>query len=128
MNKSIAIIALFSLISLNIQAQRTATWKGGTPGRATDWNCPSNWKEGRVPDEFTIVIIPDVSTSSFSYPTISEDTVVIASLQVASNARLRLRRNARVVELDGQAVRSKEAFAETNIKIDSAIKVPHVSN
>jgi hypothetical protein len=128
MKKSIAIIALFSLISLNIQAQRTATWKGGTPGRTTDWNCPSNWKEGRVPDEFTHVIIPDVSTSTFSDPAISEDTVVIASLEVASNARLRLRKNARVVELDRKPVRSKEGLAETNSNRDSGISTPHGSN
>ena len=33
MKNTIAIIALFSLISLSAEAQKIATWKGGTPGK-----------------------------------------------------------------------------------------------
>lgn len=52
------IITLILSFSFSLSAQTTATWQGGKPGRVTDWNCPANWSEGRVPDEFTQVIIP----------------------------------------------------------------------
>jgi hypothetical protein len=100
MKKSIALLALLSLISLSAQAQITATWKGGTPGKTTVWNCPTNWVEGRVPNEFSNVVIQDVSTSTFSYPVLNEGTVEIASLQCASNTRLTTLGNARVIFLD----------------------------
>lgn len=100
MKHTIAIIALFSLISLSAQAQITAIWKGGTPGKTTDWNCPTNWREGRVPNEFSNVVIPDVSTSTFSFPVIKQGIVEIASIECASNARLTTLGNARVIYLD----------------------------
>lgn len=43
-----------------LSAQKQATWKGGAPGRSTDWNCSANWKEGRVPNVFCDVVIPVV--------------------------------------------------------------------
>jgi hypothetical protein len=104
MKKSIALLALFSLISLSAQAQITATWKGGTPGKTTDWNCPTNWQEGRVPNEFSKVVIPDVSTSTFRYPVIKQGTVEIASIECASNTRLTTLGNARVIFLDDPGI------------------------
>ncbi|MBL7808384.1 MAG: hypothetical protein JNN28_11230 [Saprospiraceae bacterium] len=100
MKRTFCLVALFTLIGMNLHAQRTATWKGGTPGRSSAWDCPTNWKEGRVPDEFTHVFIPDVSTSTFNYPCIKERTVEVASIQLASNALLHLERNATLLELD----------------------------
>ncbi len=97
MKNTIAIIALFSLISLSAEAQKIATWKGGTPGKSTDWNCPTNWKEGRVPNEFSNVIIPDISTSSFSYPIIDQGEIEVQSLFCASSARLTVKNKARLV-------------------------------
>jgi hypothetical protein len=126
MKHSIAIIALFSLISLSAQAQITATWKGGTPGKTTDWNCPSNWKEGREPDEFSNVFIPDVSTSTFSYPVIKQGTVEIASLQCASNTRLTTLGNARVIFLDDAgtaAERRQAALAMSDLATEPTIIV-----
>jgi hypothetical protein len=99
MKHTIAIIALFSLISLSAQAQITATWKGGTPGKTTDWNCPTNWEEGRVPNEYSNVIIPDVSTSTFSYPMIDND-VEILSHSCTAPALLKIRNNAQVIVLE----------------------------
>jgi len=89
MKKALAIIALLSLISLNAQSQKTATWKGGAPGRSTDWNCPANWKEGRVPNEFSHVVIPDVSSSTFSYPVIDAE-IEIWSIEYAPTARIKV--------------------------------------
>lgn len=55
MKKSLVVTVLLILINFSIYAQRTATWKGGQAGRSSDWNCATNWKEGRVPDEFSNV-------------------------------------------------------------------------
>ncbi|MBC7777574.1 MAG: hypothetical protein H7246_19225 [Phycisphaerae bacterium] len=96
------ILVLFGF-QTSLSAQRTATWKGGTPGRSTDWNCPTNWKEGRVPDEFSSVVIPDVSTSTFSYPVIHKGTVEIFSLECSSNVSLTTQGNARVIILNAPA-------------------------
>jgi hypothetical protein len=49
------------------------------------------------------VIIPDVSTSTSSYPVIKNATVVVASVQCMPGAKLKLRKNARLVELDHPA-------------------------
>ncbi len=80
----------------SVSAQKTATWKGGTPGRGSDWNCPKNWKEGRVPNEFSHVIIPDVSSSTFSYPVIESGEVEILSLVCAPTTYVRVRNEARL--------------------------------
>lgn len=85
---------------VSLSAQKTATWKGGTPGRVSDWNCATNWKEGRVPDEFSNVFIPDVSTSTFNYPIIKNGSVEIASLQCAPGAKLTLLNHAEIIVLD----------------------------
>lgn len=82
-------LTLILVSQISLSAQRTATWKGGTPGKSADWNCPTNWKEGRVPDEFSNVVIPDVSTSTFSYPIINNE-VEILSLICDAPARLKI--------------------------------------
>jgi hypothetical protein len=124
MKHFIALIALFSLISLNIKAQKTTIWKGGTPGKPTEWYCPTNWKEGRLPDEFSHVIIPDVSTSTFSYPRIKNATIVVASVQCMPGAKLELGRNAWLVELDNPGSKPQESqleLAESKDKSDSVV-------
>lgn len=84
---SFAISMLFIVAChVSLSAQKTATWKGGTPGRKTSWHCASNWKEGRVPDEFSYVFIPDVSTKTACYPVIEKGTVEILSLRCAPDA------------------------------------------
>ncbi|MBL7776204.1 MAG: hypothetical protein JNK89_09390 [Saprospiraceae bacterium] len=92
-----ATLALFFGLNLSLQAQKTATWKGGAPGRAHDWNCPKNWSDGRVPDAFSDVVIPDVSTTSFAAPVIQKGEVEVNSLRLLANATL-------TVEQDGQLV------------------------
>jgi len=126
MKKSIALLALFSLISLSAHAQITATWKGGTPGKTTDWNCPTNWKEGRVPNEFSKVVIPDVSTSTFSYPVIKQGTVEIASIECASDAQLTTLGNARIIYFDAPGITAecrKDVLARSKSAADPIIIV-----
>lgn len=80
----------------SLSAQRTVTWKGGTPGRCSDWNCPSNWKEGRVPDEFSNVVIPSVATSTFCYPVIRRGEMEVLSLVLHTGATLDVLDNAMI--------------------------------
>jgi hypothetical protein len=58
MKASTISIVLALVFSFSLSAQTTATWQGGKPGRTNDWNCSANWSNGRIPDEFTQVIIP----------------------------------------------------------------------
>lgn len=118
MKKVLAIFALLCLICGAANAQKNATWKGGTPGKPSDWNCATNWKEGRVPNEFSNVVIPDVSTSTWAYPVIENGVVEIFSLQCAPNARLDTRGNARVILLDAPSNRN-EGIAQTRIRYDN---------
>lgn len=76
------------VFSINIYAQKTITWKGGTPGMKTDWYCPQNWSTSVVPDEFSNVIIPDVSTSTFAMPVILTGSVEINELYIQPSASL----------------------------------------
>lgn len=89
---SIALI-LFLGFSFTLTAQTTAVWQGGKPGRTTDWNCPANWSEGRVPDEFTQVIIP---TGSNYYPVINYAPTPIDALLMEAGARLTIQGGARL--------------------------------
>lgn len=78
-------IALSLVLSFSLSAQISATWQGGKPGRANDWNCPSNWSEGRVPDEFTQVIIP---TGKQFYPVIQYTSMAIDALLMEGGSTL----------------------------------------
>lgn len=73
---------------LCLSAQRTATWQGGKPGRATEWNCAANWEEGRVPDEFTQVIIP---TRAGHYPVIQNTDALIDALLMEGGTTLTIK-------------------------------------
>lgn len=89
--------ALFILsFSFSICAQTTTIWKGGKPGRTTDWNCPSNWSEGRVPDEFTQVIIP---FGVIYYPVIQSTETPIDALLMEGGTLLTIKDGAELVIL-----------------------------
>mgnify|MGYP001015538134 CR=1 len=80
-------ISILFCLQITTSAQTTATWAGGTPGRAQDWNCPTNWKEGRVPDEFSQVIIP---ADRHTYPVIRTEVNDIDALLVEGGSTLTL--------------------------------------
>lgn len=80
----------FFMIHISAGAQRVATWKGGTPGRTNDWALASNWKEGRVPDGFSDVVIADVSSTGGFQPVIRIAVEGINSLTILPGARLRI--------------------------------------
>ncbi len=95
--KNILVFAIFFGFSFSLTAQKLATWKGGTPGQPTEWNCPTNWEEGRIPNEFSQVVIPDVSSSTFSNPALNSGEVEIWSLQILSGATLKIGKSARLI-------------------------------
>jgi len=92
---SIALI-LFLGFSFSLSAQTTAVWQGGKPGRTTDWNCPANWSEGRVPDEYTQVIIP---TGANYYPVIRYAPTPIDALLMEAGTKLTIQDGARLAIL-----------------------------
>ncbi len=89
-------IAFFLGISLTLSAQNIAVWQGGKPGRTTEWNCPANWSEGRVPDEFTQVIIP---TGANYYPVIQYAPTPIDALMMEGGAKLTIQSGAKLAIL-----------------------------
>lgn len=91
------ITILLLLVAGNGYTQRAITWKGGTPGMKNEWYCPQNWSTASVPDEFSDVIIPDVSTSTFASPVIKSGDVEINSLEMHTNATLTIEGKARLV-------------------------------
>ena len=91
MKKSLFSIILILGFSFSLSAQTTAIWKGGKPGRTTDWNCPDNWSKGNVPDEFTQVIIP---FGVHYYPVIQSAPAPIDALLVEGGASLTIQEGA----------------------------------
>ena len=77
--------------------KKSATWKGGQPGQPTEWNCAKNWLENRVPNEFSAVVIPDCSTTTFSDPVLKTGEVEVYSLEIHSGAKLLIGKNARLI-------------------------------
>ncbi|HSF88979.1 MAG TPA: hypothetical protein VLA46_06140 [Saprospiraceae bacterium] len=90
----LALAILFALGTFIGFSQTTITWKGGTPGMENDWSCPQNWSSASLPNEFSDVIIPDVSSSTFAPPCIKEGSIEINSLRLQSNASLTIAYNA----------------------------------
>ena len=80
-----------------ITAQNTVTWVGGTPGKTTNWEEAKNWSNQRVPDEFSNVTIPDVSSTTFASPVIKSGRVELNALLLESNAQLTVQKEAKLV-------------------------------
>ena len=96
----LAFVALMLTFSTIAFSQKTIVWKGGTPGKANDWNCPRNWSTYHVPDEFSNVVVPNVSTSTQASPVIASGMVEVNSLYIESNASLTLGDTAQLVIFD----------------------------
>lgn len=83
-------LALFFILQV-ATSQTTATWMGGTPGMVSEWNCTTNWKEGRIPDENTQVIIP---SDLIFYPVIKCEVPDIDALMITGGAKLTIQNGA----------------------------------
>ena len=91
------LIAIFTLLTTITFAQQSVTWYGGTPGNETNWHEARNWSNNKVPNEFSDVIIPDVTTSTFSTPIIKNGTIELNSLSIVFNGRLTIESDAKVI-------------------------------
>lgn len=109
---SIAAVLFFCFAAQTIaSAQKTAIWKGGTPGKVADWTCASNWKEGRVPNEFSDVLIPNVSTANGFQPVVREQVAGVNTLTILPGATLRI-----------ESAGALEVFESLEIFADNAIQ------
>lgn len=106
-------LALVLGFSFSLSAQTTTVWQGGKPGQTTNWNCPANWSEGRVPDEFTQVIIP---TGTHYYPVIQNTPTPIDALLMEAGAKLTIEDGVRF-----------SILGETGI-FDGIIVLGHIEN
>lgn len=111
-----AIIVLLLMNLTTVSAQKIATWKGGAPGRCSDWACSQNWVEGRIPNEFSDVFIPDVSTKSGCSPVIRTEVESVNSLTLCAGSKLQITKSGslHVVEFiqmpDSSAIRNNGEF------------------
>lgn len=109
---------LLTLSCSILVAQKSVTWIGGTPGNETSWDEPRNWSDHHVPNEFSNVYIPDVSTSSFSNPTIEDGVIELNSLQIQSTAKLTIQKMAKLI-IYGDA----DSFYAKNFEINGSFIV-----
>ncbi len=91
------VLFLIQIAAQTAAAQIINTWKGGTPGQESKWDCNKNWSRGRIPDIFDNVIIPNVSTGSQKYPIIKTGLIEINQLYIHSNATLTLQESVRIL-------------------------------
>jgi hypothetical protein len=89
----------FLLLGNTLSAQAKSTWKGGTPGRAHEWNCAANWLENRVPNEFSNVVVPNVSSTTAAAPVISAGDFEVNAIWVAADAHIFIERSASLTVL-----------------------------
>lgn len=97
-----AILILLTLFCMNSFAQVISIWRGNTPGQESKWDCPSNWSNNRLPDEFTDVIIQVDNSSRHKYPVLNTNREEINSLRIWPGACLILKEGNLYV-LDAQA-------------------------
>ena len=89
----------FLFLAINLSAQNSITWVGGTPGKETKWNEPRNWDSNRVPDENTHVIIQKTNTGHFAQPVVS-DLVKVAWIEIRQGAELNIKASGQLI-VDG---------------------------
>ncbi|MEY3241994.1 MAG: hypothetical protein RIR11_3433 [Bacteroidota bacterium] len=111
--------AIILISQTSLLAQKSTTWKGGTPGKPSDWNCASNWSDGRVPNEFSDVTIPNVSIEI--YPVIKNNVEDINALFLMSNTHIK-------IEKKGALTVSERVEIAAGVKIDNLGKLDLPTN
>lgn len=117
MNKLI-IVSIF-LISF-LPAFSQSVWKGGTPGRPTDWMEPRNWSDQRVPDWEDGVLIPHLWHNS--YPVINTGVPAIAHLEVEGGAHLYIGPKGHLL-IDGGATTNSGILLTGLIRNEGAVSI-----
>lgn len=87
-----AMVMILSLLTYTSFAQITSTWRGNTPGHENKWECPSNWSNNQVPDEFTNVIIQVDNSTRHKYPVLNMKQTEINSLSIWPGACIFLKK------------------------------------
>ncbi|MFK7776307.1 MAG: hypothetical protein AB8F94_29565 [Saprospiraceae bacterium] len=114
----ILIIIAITFSTTFLYAQKIVIWIGGTPGSETSWDQPKNWSNHNVPNEFSNVLIPDVSNSTFSNPVIQNGIIELKSLQIESSAKLTIDKMAKLI-VYGKA----EGIYASNVEIKGSLIV-----
>ena len=86
-----AMVMILSLLTFSSFAQTTSIWRGNAPGHENKWECPSNWSNNRVPDEFTNVIIQVDISNRHKYPVLNMIQTEINSLSIWPGAYIYLK-------------------------------------
>jgi hypothetical protein len=115
--------SLFLLLSAAaISAQTSNVWKGGFPGRVSDWNVGANWSAGRVPEAFDQIVIQDAATTGAFYPEIESGVVNIRQLIIESNARLYIHPGSMLV-VDGEGVQETVVLNLGCLQNDGVLRI-----
>ncbi len=118
-------IVLISLLFVSTSHAQNY-WRGGTPGKETDWNTAKNWSQNRVPDWSQDVIIPDVSTQSGYYPMIDKVVDMIPHLEIHSNATLTIQTHGKIV-IDGQTTFNSGIFLSGELIAKGDLLIVHTA-
>lgn len=101
-----------------LNAQKLSYWKGGTPGMESNWNCPKNWSNAKVPDGFSDVIIPDVSSGSGCYPTLKDRGLEVNSLTLQSGTSLNIEKQGTLIVFT-----TLDQFGQSELELKGVIQV-----
>lgn len=99
-----AVMIILMGINNTANAQIASNWQGGTPGRTSEWNCASNWKEGKVPNEFSNVFIAINTNTPELSPRIDQTEIVINTLVLLPGAVLNISNNGGLEVIDSISV------------------------
>ncbi len=86
------LVMLWAMSTVALNAQEIATWIGGTPGRANDWNTAQNWSPQRVPGELSVVVIKSANNGHNAQPVIANG-VEVAAVELYAGAVLTITPN-----------------------------------
>lgn len=97
--KSLSVLSLVFL-SFNLLAQDIIYWKGGTPGKETNWEEPRNWNTHKIPGSSSHVIISALNSGHNAQPKI-QNKIEVASIEIQNGATLSIKPNGELI-IDGE--------------------------
>jgi len=102
-------------------------WKGGTPGKESDWNTASNWSKNKIPDwTFNYIIIPNTDASTQSYPIIKNWIEPIPHLKIEAGAQLLIAKGGGII-IDGSTTFNHGIINNGFIQNDGAVHINHTA-
>ena len=98
------LISIFVCSLSIVYSQNTVEWKGGTPGKMSEWNEAGNWSTNRVPNEFSNVLIKSNNNGHDAQPVL-DSKVEVASITLINGAKLIVNSGGEII-IDGRNVYS----------------------